>query len=95
MLTRFARVIKVGALPSRRVMLHADQRYYDPIGLPLPSKELSPSAYTPGLCPTKARQTGLSCSEPDYVHVPPPVPRKRPDELTPDQGSPDIAFAVK
>jgi hypothetical protein len=32
------RVIKVGALSSRRVMLHADQRYYDPIGLPLPSK---------------------------------------------------------
>ena len=31
-------MIKVGALPSRRVMLHADQRYYDPIGLPLPSK---------------------------------------------------------
>jgi hypothetical protein len=37
-LTHFARVIKVRALPSRRVMLHADQRYYDPIGLPLPSK---------------------------------------------------------
>ena len=38
MLTRFARVIKVRAFPSRRVMVHADQRYYDPIGLPLPSK---------------------------------------------------------
>ena len=37
MLTRFARVIKAGALPSRRVS-HADQRYYDPLGLPLPSK---------------------------------------------------------
>ena len=41
MLTHFPRVIKVGVLPSRRVMLHANQRYYDPIGLPLPSKEWS------------------------------------------------------
>jgi hypothetical protein len=30
-------MIKVRALPSRRVMLHADHRYYDPLGLPLPS----------------------------------------------------------
>jgi hypothetical protein len=36
-LTRFAHMIKAGALPSRRVS-HADQRYYDPLGLPLPSK---------------------------------------------------------
>jgi hypothetical protein len=28
-LTHFARVIKVGVLPSQRVMLHTDQRYYD------------------------------------------------------------------
>jgi hypothetical protein len=27
---------------------------------------------------TQTRQTGLSCSRPDYVHVPPPVPRKDP-----------------
>ena len=40
--------------------------------------EISPSAYTPGLCPTQARQTGLSCSEPDCVHVPLPIPRKDP-----------------
>jgi hypothetical protein len=30
-------VIKVRALPSQRVMLHADHRYYAPLGLPLPS----------------------------------------------------------
>jgi hypothetical protein len=30
-------VTKVGALPSRRVVFHADRRYYDPVGLPLPS----------------------------------------------------------
>ena len=44
-LTHFARVIKVGALPSRRVMLHADQRYYDPVGLPLPSKDFTIGLY--------------------------------------------------
>jgi len=33
-------VTKVGALPSRRVVLHADRRYYDPVGLPLPSARL-------------------------------------------------------
>ena len=32
-----ASVTKVGALPSRRVVLHAGQRYYDPVGPPLPS----------------------------------------------------------
>ena len=37
-LTRSAHVIEVRALPSRRVVLHADHRYYDPLGLPLPSK---------------------------------------------------------
>ncbi len=45
---------------------------------PAALQELSPSAYTLGLCPTQARQTGLSCSEPDYVYVPPPIPRKDP-----------------
>jgi hypothetical protein len=38
MLTLSKGAIKVRALPSRRVMLHADQRYYDPLGLPLPSR---------------------------------------------------------
>ena len=28
---------KVRVLPSRRVVLHTDRRYYDPLGLPLPS----------------------------------------------------------
>jgi hypothetical protein len=39
-LTFSASVIKVRVLPSRRVMLHADQRYYDPLGLQLPSAGL-------------------------------------------------------
>ena len=88
------RVIKVGALPSRRVMFHADQRYYDPIGLPLPSKgfhhRLIPPVFArrrPGrrVSPVP-NQTVCTC------HLPYPG---RPDELTPDQGSPDMAFAVK
>jgi hypothetical protein len=37
-LTSAGSMIKVRALPSRRVMLHADQRYYGPLGLPLPSR---------------------------------------------------------
>jgi hypothetical protein len=35
--TASARVTEVGAVPSRRVLLHADHRYYEPGGLPLPS----------------------------------------------------------
>jgi hypothetical protein len=31
-------MIKVRVLPYRRVMLHAGHRYYDPLGLPLPSR---------------------------------------------------------
>ena len=38
MLTLADSMIKVRALPSRRVLLHADQRYYGPLGLPLPSR---------------------------------------------------------
>jgi hypothetical protein len=40
MLTLSRGMIKVRALPSRRVIMHADQRYYDPLGLPLPSAGL-------------------------------------------------------
>ena len=36
-LTSSARAIKAGVLRSRRVVLHADRHYYDPLGLPLPS----------------------------------------------------------
>ena len=43
---------------------------------PAALRQISPSAYTPGLCPTQAKQTGLSCSGPDYAHVPPSVPRR-------------------
>jgi len=87
------RVIKVGALPSRRVVLHADQRYYDPIGLPLPSKgfhhRLIPLVFarqggTDGPLLFRTRLCARAASR---------TP-ERPDELTPDQGSPDMALAV-
>jgi hypothetical protein len=32
----------------------------------------------PWSLPDEAEQTGLSCFEPDCVHVPPPVPREDP-----------------
>jgi hypothetical protein len=94
MLTHVARVIKVGALSSRRVMLHADQRYYDPIGLPLPSKSfhhrLTPLVFarrggTDGSLLFRTRLSARAASR---------TP-ERPDELTPNQGSPDMALAVK
>ena len=36
-LTLGAYAIKAGVLRSRRVVLHADHHYYDPLGLPLAS----------------------------------------------------------
>jgi hypothetical protein len=36
------RATKAGALPSRRVLLHAHPRYYDPLGLPLRAARLRP-----------------------------------------------------
>jgi hypothetical protein len=74
-------------------MLHADQRYYDPIGLPLPSKDFhhrlislvfarqgqadGPLLFRTRLCARAASRT----------------PR-RPARLAPDPGLTDMAFAV-
>ena len=93
MLTLARSAIKVRALPSRRVMLHADQRYYGPLGLPLPS-----AAFTIGL---------YSWSSPDAGQADGPLlfrPRlcaratlrtpEGPGRLTPEQGPPGMAFAV-
>jgi hypothetical protein len=75
-------------------MLHADQRYYDPLGLPLRSK-----GFHHRLIPLVSRPTQACTDGPlqfqtrlcarAISHTP-----RRPDELTPDQGSPDMAFAV-
>ena len=39
-LTLLSDVTKVGALPSRRVVLHGDRQYYGPLGLPLRTIQL-------------------------------------------------------
>ena len=80
------------ALPSRRVMLHADQRYYGPLGLPLPS-----AAFTIGLYPVFARRRPGRRASPVPAQTVrtchPPYPGG-PGRLTPEQGPPDMAFAV-
>ena len=82
------------ALPSRRVMLHADQRYYGPLGLPLPSRRTSPSAYTTWSLPDAGQADGSLLFQPRLcaraaLHTP-----EGPGRLTPEQGLPGMAFAV-
>lgn len=67
---------EVGALPSRRVP-PSDQRYYDPVGLPLHSPGFH-HWLIPGVFADKAVETGLSCSERNLAYVPLPVPRGDP-----------------
>ena len=92
-LTHSARMIKVGALPSRRVMLHADQRYYDPIGLPLPSKDFTIGLY-PWSLPDEGQADGSLLFRTRLCARAASRTPERPAELTPDQGPPDMAFAV-
>ena len=63
------------SLPSR-CSSRGSSRYYDPLGLPLRTRSTSPSAYTSRLAPTRAAQTGLSCSAPLLAHVLRPIPRR-------------------
>jgi hypothetical protein len=88
------RVIKVGALPSRRVMLHADQRYYDSVGLPLRSKDFHHRLIPLVSRPTRACADGSLLFRTRLCARAASRTPERPDELTPDQGSPDMAFAV-
>ena len=67
---------EVRALPSRRVH-PGDQRYYDPVGLPLASVGLH-HWLTPTDFADKAGKTGLSYPEPNRAYVPPPIPRGDP-----------------
>ena len=69
-----AGVSKVGVLPSCWVP-PSDRQYYDPVGLPLPSARLHHWLIR-AVFADKAEKAGLSCSEPDRVHVPLPIPRK-------------------
>jgi hypothetical protein len=75
-LTHSTGLTEVGALPSRRVP-PGDQRYYDPVGLPLASVGLH-HWLIPTVFADKAGQTGLSCSKPNRAYVPLPVPRGDP-----------------
>ena len=86
-------VTEVGVLPSRRVA-HGDQRYYDPVGLPLPSARLRHRLIR-AVFADEAGKTGLSCSEPSHAYVPLPVPRKDPTPAMSGMGyGSDVAFAV-
>lgn len=92
-LTLGARAIKAGVLRSRRVILHADPHYYDPLGLPLASvrfrRRLIRTVFA-----DEAGQTGLPCSAiRPYARASLPTPRG-PTVPNPDQGLVDMAFAV-
>jgi len=67
---------EVGVLPSCRVP-PGDQRYYDPVGLPLASVEFH-HWLIPTVFADEAGKTGLSCPEPNRAYVPLPVPRGDP-----------------
>src|SRR5688500_13040316 len=75
-LTSIPGVTEVGALPSRRVP-PGDQRYYDPVGLPLRSARLHHWLIR-AVFADKAAQTGLSCPDPNRAYVPLPIPRGDP-----------------
>src|ERR671932_438494 len=80
-LTSVAGVTEVGALPSRRVH-PGDQRYYDPVGLPLRSARLHHWLIR-AVFADEAAQTGLSCPGPDRACVPLPLPRRDPTRACP------------
>src|SRR2546428_9572724 len=91
-LASYTGAIKARALRSRRVLLHADLHYYDPLGLPLSSTRLRHQLIR-AVFADEAGQTGLPCSEPDRARVQLPVPRTDP----PDGSALDpaaVAFSV-
>ena len=73
---RRSTVTTAGTLRSSRVVRREARRYYDPLGRPLRTHSLSPSAYTSRAAPTRAAQTGLSCSVPLRARVLRPLPRR-------------------
>jgi len=74
-------------------MLHADQRYYDPIGLPLPSKGFR-HRLIPLVFARRGQADGSLLFRTRLCARAATRTPEGPDELTPDQGSPDMAFAV-
>ena len=74
-------------------MLHADHRYYGPLGLPLPSGDFTIGLYHRSL-PDAGQADGSLLFRPRLctraaLHTP-----EGPGRLTPEQGLPDMAFAV-
>jgi hypothetical protein len=80
-LTCSADTTTAGVLPSRRVVLRGVRSRgsrpgtTDPLGLPLRSVDFA-LAYTTRLAPTRAAQTGLSCSALLLARVLRPLPRR-------------------
>ncbi len=80
------RLTTAGALPSRRVVRRDDPRYLRPPRTPAAHASLSPSAYTSAPAPTRAAQTGLSCSVRLRARVLRPLPRRDPTHVRPRTG---------
>lgn len=68
-LTSATDVIKVRALSSRRVVLHAGQRYYAPLEPPLPSGRLHHRLIRPVSCPTSCVVRRVSPVPAQTVHT--------------------------
>jgi hypothetical protein len=74
-------------------MLHADQRYYDPIGLPLPSKSFR-HRLIPLVFARQGQADGSLLFRTELCARATTRTPEGPGELTPEQGSSDVAFAV-
>jgi len=88
-----AYAIKAGDLRSRRVVLHADHHYYDPLGLPLTSTRFHHRLIRTVFA-DEASQTGLPCS---VIRLCARASFRTPQGPTApnsDQGLADMAFAV-
>jgi hypothetical protein len=92
MLTLATSMIKVRALPSRRVLLHADHRYYDPLGLRCPPADFTIGLYRGSLPDAGQADGSLLFRTRPCTRAAFRTPR-RPSRLTPEQGPPGMAFA--
>ena len=93
-LTSSARTIKAGVLRSRRLLLHADPHYYDPLGLPLPSARFRHRLIRTVFA-DEAGQTGLPCSAIRPCARASLRTPQGPAAPDPEPGLADMAFAVK
>ena len=75
-LTLIPSATKAEALPSDRVVRRDRSPVLRPPRTPAAHDSISPSAYTSRAAPTRAAQTGLSCSAPLRARVLRPLPRR-------------------